>query len=225
MMRTALIPIGFLLLIVVGFSWLPENYDTSLLRILEEKVHLLSVWQVLFLIGFATFISEDLTCIGTGILAATSALGLEHAILGCYLGILIGDFFLYLTGRYLGKPYLRRRPLSWFLDSATVERSEQWFAKRGAVVIFLTRFLPGSRTATYFVAGALDQPMGLFVLYFSTAALAWAPLVVFLAYIFGREFLDFYQRYSFLALPMVLSGVMIIYACCFALRTVFSQRE
>ena len=50
---------------------------------------------------------------------------------------------LYLAGRTFGRPALARRPLSWFVKEASVERASRWFERRGIAVIFLSRFRPG----------------------------------------------------------------------------------
>ncbi|MDP4878716.1 MAG: hypothetical protein NWR36_02430, partial [Opitutales bacterium] len=46
--------------------------------------------------------SEDLACIAGGILAASGAVTLPAAIIGCFLGIFVSDLGLYLIGRILG---------------------------------------------------------------------------------------------------------------------------
>src|SRR5581483_9627332 len=48
----------------------------------------------LFLIAFATFASEDLTCLATGALIASGKLALIPGVLACAAGIYFGDLLL-----------------------------------------------------------------------------------------------------------------------------------
>ena len=59
------------------------------------------------LLGLATFVSEDLACIGGGLLAASGSLPLSVAIAGCLLGIFSSDLGIYFIGRFFGASALR----------------------------------------------------------------------------------------------------------------------
>ncbi len=135
----------------------------------------------------ATLISEDLTCIGAGMMAAQGRISLESAIFACFLGIFAGDVLLFLAGRYLGRPAARRAPLKWFLRAEDVERASAWFSRRGAMVILISRFVPGMRLPTYFASGLLNTNFGWFTFYFSLAAAIWTPLLVGLSKALGAE--------------------------------------
>lgn len=143
-----------------------------------------------WLLAVSTFVSEDLTCVAAGVLAAQGRVGFAVAAAGCLLGIYVGDLLLFLAGRFLGRAALARAPLKWVLRRADVERSSEWFARRGGAVILLSRFLPGTRLATYFAAGALDTSLWEFALYFFAAAAVWTPLLVGLSALLGAEVVD-----------------------------------
>lgn len=135
----------------------------------------------------ATLISEDLTCIGAGVMAAQGRISLGLAMFACFLGIFAGDILLFLTGRYLGRSAVRRAPLKWFLRAEDVESASAWFSRRGALVILISRFVPGMRLPTYFAAGLLNTSFWWFTLYFSLAAAIWTPLLVGLSKALGAE--------------------------------------
>ena len=139
------------------------------------------------LIAASTFVSEDLTCVGAGVLAAQGRVGFAFAALSCLTGIFVGDLLLFLAGRYLGRPALARAPLSWFVREDDVERGSEWFRRRGAAVIMLSRFAPGTRLPTYFAAGLLDTSLLKFSLYFLAAAAVWTPALVGLSMIAGAQ--------------------------------------
>lgn len=139
------------------------------------------------LIALATLVSEDLTCIGAGVMAAQGRISFTLAVAACLFGIFVGDVLLFLAGRFLGRPALKRAPLKWFVRDADVERSSRWFQKRGVVVIAISRFVPGMRLPTYFAAGALHTSLLWFSLYFLLAASVWTPLLVFFSMKLGAN--------------------------------------
>lgn len=139
------------------------------------------------LLAASTLVSEDLTCVGAGLLAAQGRTSFALAAVSCLAGIYVGDVLLFLAGRWLGRPAVRRAPLRWFVSAEDVERSSAWFNRRGSTVILLSRFLPGTRLPTYFAAGLLNTSFWKFSFYFLVAAAVWTPLLVGLSMLLGAE--------------------------------------
>ena len=140
-----------------------------------------ALWFALFLLAMATLISEDLTCIATGLLVAQGRLGLIAGSAACFSGILLGDVLLFLAGRALGRRALTQIPLRWMLTPSAVERASAWFRRSGAWVIFSSRFMPGLRLPTYFAAGVLKTKFTWFLLYFTIAGVIWTPTLVWIS--------------------------------------------
>ena len=147
----------------------------------------MNVLQQFILIALATFVSEDLTTIHTGVLARQGHLGFALGTLACFAGIFVGDVLLYLAGRLAGRAALHRAPLKWLLTEAAVERSSHWLQQRGALVILASRFMPGTRLPTYFAAGLLRTSFKQFIGYFLLASALWTPLLVALSAWLGGE--------------------------------------
>ena len=142
------------------------------------------------LIAISTFVSEDLTCIGAGVMVAQGRIAFLPGAFACFLGIFAGDLLLYFAGRYLGRPALLRRPLRWFIKNEDVERASAWFSRRGIPVILSSRFVPGSRLPTYFAAGVLNTRFWWFATYFLAAGVVWAPLLVGLSRYLGAGVIE-----------------------------------
>lgn len=168
-------------------------------------------WGVMLLIVLATFVSEDLTCISAGILAANGTLPYPQAVIACFIGIFVSDMWLFLTGRFLGKPALNYPPFKWLLTPERVESSQQLLKKRGAVIIVATRFVPGSRLPTYFAAGMLGQGLSRLLAYFILAAAIWTPLLVGIAMQAGEWMLKNLSTYQHFALPVLVGFFAIFY--------------
>lgn len=166
----------------------------------------------LVLIALATLISEDLTCIATGVLVAQGKLSFAEGTAACIAGIFVGDALLFLTGRVIGRRALRWRLLARFLPPDRIERAAAWLQKRGLMVIFLSRFTPGLRLPTYFAAGLLPTKLSTFMTYFLVASAIWTPLVIGATGIFGEELLEglFAHRRQSLAAFVTVFGILAI---------------
>ncbi len=161
----------------------------------------LTLLVLLSLIALATLATEDITCIATGLLVSQGRIGLIAGSAACAAGILVGDLLIYGAGRYLGRPWLGRRPVRWLVSPRALARSSDWFARRGPAVIIGSRFLPGTRVATYFAAGLLKTSFLQFLLYFSVAVVLWTPLLVGLASWLGARTLPWFGLFQRWALP------------------------
>ena len=145
---------------------------------------------IFVLLAFATLVSEDLTCIGAGVMIAEGRIGFGFAVLACVVGIVIGDVLLFLSGRLIGRAVVRRAPFCWLVREADIERGTEWFQRRGMLVIAISRFMPGTRLPTYVAAGLLDTSLLKFSLYFLAAAAIWTPLLVGGSLLVGREVIE-----------------------------------
>lgn len=163
------------------------------------------------LIALATLISEDLACIGAGMLAARGVMGFLPATLAAFAGIVIGDLMLYAAGRFIGRPAIHRLPFRWFIKSEDVVHAEQWFKRKGPRIIIASRFLPGSRLPVYFTAGVLGGHVWSFLLYFCIAAAFWTPGLVGLAMWTGEAVMAHYAKFHQYALLVALSTMAVLW--------------
>jgi membrane protein DedA with SNARE-associated domain len=182
----------------------------------------LTLLLLLSLIALATLVSEDLTCIATGLLVSQGRLGLMAGSAACAVGILVGDLLIYGAGRFLGRPSLQRRPLKWMVTPSALARSSEWFGRRGPTVIIGSRFLPGTRVATYFAAGLLKTSFWKFLLYFSVAVALWTPLLVGLASWLGARMLPWFGLFQRWALPGAAAFAVLVWLLLSLVRSLSS---
>jgi pimeloyl-ACP methyl ester carboxylesterase/membrane protein DedA with SNARE-associated domain len=163
------------------------------------------------LIALATLVSEDLTCIAVGLLVAQGRIGFLPGVVACATGIFVGDLLLYLAGRVLGRTALRRRPLRWLVRPAQLEQAASWFARRGPVIIGLSRFTPGTRIPVYVAAGLLRSNFWSFSFYFLLAVALWTPFLVGISMVAGEQMMGWFQSFQRFALPaLLLLGLWIL---------------
>lgn len=167
---------------------------------------------LMLLIATATLVSEDLACIGTGLMIAHGTIGFLSGTLACLWGIYFGDLMLFWAGRGLGRAAVSRAPLKWFISEDDIRRSTEWFNRRGKKIILLSRFVPGSRLPTYFTAGVLRTNFWSFSLYLLLAAAIWTPLLVGVSVFIGEKAFAFMTAYKNFAIVAGLATVVAIYA-------------
>ncbi|AKJ05439.1 DedA protein [Archangium gephyra] len=156
-------------------------------------------------------LSEELIIITGGLVVARSGASLSVMVLAAYLGVVAGDSALYRIGRSLGPRVFSHPKLSKMLTPARIEFLQKLYARRGAVAVFLARFLPGLRAPAFLLAGATGLPYRRFLL--ADAAAAWVPAlgVTWLGFRFGPQVLADVQgglRWLLLAAVTVAVGVL-----------------
>src|SRR5947208_3115282 len=83
----------------------------------------------------------------------------------CIVGVIIGDSFLYLIGRFWGTkllqlPFISKR----LLTPDRLEAISENFRKRGVAVLLFARLTPGIRAPIFLTAGMTKLPITLFLL-------------------------------------------------------------
>ena len=164
----------------------------------------------MILIALSTLISEDLACIGAGLLVSQGGIGFLPASLACFAGIYFGDIAIYLLGRLFGELLVRKRPFRWFISPKAVQSSEVWFRNQGNFVLWATRFMPGTRVPVYFAAGALKSPFWLVSLILAGAAVIWVPILIYLSCVIGDRMLSWFEQYEQMAIWGVLAAFVFI---------------
>ncbi len=132
-----------------------------------------------------TFILEDPTTVGSGLLVADGKMYYWAALIGLSLGIGIGDFGLYLAGRLA-----QGRLKSWTLVSeARLESAGAWFDRNMIYAVLAARFLPGMRLPTYVAAGVLKVSPWKFLAVAMGASIIWTIVLLNLSILIGETIL------------------------------------
>jgi len=180
--------------------------------------------SILALIAAATLVSEDLACIAAGLLAAKGLITPFAAVAASALGIYVGDILLYLTGYLVGISALNHVPLKWFITENMVRQCKTLFERRGAIFIFLCRFVPGTRTATFFAAGLVGVHLPRLLIVFALAVILWTPILVLSAMLVGKTVNYYVDIYSSYAIWAFFSLLVFTYAVTRLVIPLFSWR-
>lgn len=147
----------------------------------------MSPWTAMGAIIIGTFILEDPTSIGVGLLIRDGQIDPFVGVLACFVGIFIGDLGLYMLGAIAGKRALRWRPIASRLPAHQVHALGQWFDRHGWSAVLASRFLPGTRFPLYVAAGVVGTRRRRFALWTFLAVLIWTPVIISVVIFFGEE--------------------------------------
>jgi membrane protein DedA with SNARE-associated domain/pimeloyl-ACP methyl ester carboxylesterase len=176
------------------------------------------------LLALSTLVSEDLACVGGGLLIAAGRASATGAILGCLLGIFVGDLLLFLLGRACGRPLLASSLRRRFVSDAALDRATDLLRRHGPLAVVVSRFTPGLRLPTYVAAGALGMSLPSFAGWFLLAATLWTPLLVLGSAQVGDAFLELGSG-SWLAILAAAFALLVLVRLAVALATRRGRRR
>ena len=142
---------------------------------------------VVLAVVLATFVSEDLTCVAVGLLAAAGRVDLPIGLAGCLLGIVLGDLGVWAVGRVAGRRVLRWQWGRKLLSGERLAELDGLLCRHGGRAAVVSRFLPGTRVPLFLAAGVLGACWWRFLGWAVVAAAVWTPLVVLIVALVGES--------------------------------------
>ncbi len=148
---------------------------------------------VFILLGIGLPIPEEIVLVIAGFichrLAADPTVTIQLMIIVCIASILAGDLIPFMLGRVFGPRLLRLRFLRFVVSRQRLATFDRWFRRRGDLVIFFARFVPGLRTVAYFTAGTMRMRWLRFLTLDVAGILLVAPTFALIGY-FAGEVID-----------------------------------
>ncbi len=149
----------------------------------------LAVFGVLILCGLGLPVPEDITLVAGGVISALGNTNVHLMFLIGMIGVLIGDSFVFLLGKFQGEKLLKLKFISKVFTNERYNLVQEKFEKYGKWVIFMARFMPGLRMPIYFTAGLSAKVS--FLRFFVTdflASIISVPVWIYLGYYFANNF-------------------------------------
>ncbi|MBI4083621.1 MAG: DedA family protein [Candidatus Lambdaproteobacteria bacterium] len=154
--------------------------------LLQEGSYLL-LFGVLLAAGFGVPISEEVVLIAAGALVRYEVMAFAPTVAVCALGILGGDTVIYLLGRNLGHRVVGHPLLRRFLSREREAMLGRFFARYGALTVFMARHVMGVRMAVWALAGMQRMPYLIFIGLDAAALLLSGPWGFALGYYFADQ--------------------------------------
>lgn len=137
--------------------------------------------------GLGVPITEDVYLLASGVLAQRGLVSLPAIFTVCCVGVLIGDLTIFTIARRLGNAALDRGWFRRFLTPERRARIERLVDRRGGLIIFGARQVPGLRAPTFAVAAIHGMRLWVFVFWDVLALCISAPLFFGLGYLFSDQ--------------------------------------
>jgi len=144
------------------------------------------LFVLLLLCGLGFPMAEELVLLAGGVWWRSGVLHPLLMLLVNFLGVLIGDVFLFGLGRGASSRLSRSpRFTHWFAHK--LERGQPFFARYGSTTVFLARFVPGLRAPAFLIAGTMQMPLWRFVGIDTLASLIFVPALCGIGYLFADQ--------------------------------------
>jgi membrane protein DedA with SNARE-associated domain len=158
----------------------------DLLRWLESYPY--PAVAVFFLLcGIGLPLPEEIVLIAGGWVCATfpDKAVLHWMMVWCGGGILAGDLLPFVLGHVFGTRLLRLRWLRLLVTKRRLAKFDNWFRRRGDLVIFIARFLAGIRMVAFFTAGSMKMPFRRFLMLDGAGIVLIVPVLTWVGYHFA----------------------------------------
>lgn len=176
-----------------------------------------------------TPVPEDAITLGTGYLIATGQFELLPALPFLWLGVFIGDSYLFFLGYFLGSRIFSIKPLSYLYNDSRKQAVQEKLEKYGGGVVFLGRFIFGLRAQVYLNLGLLKFPPVRYVAFNISAILLHTSLMVYLGYLFQAQIASLIDGISRFGAGVsqffwVLIGVLLLVLVFYQVKSLLERR-
>jgi membrane protein DedA with SNARE-associated domain len=167
-----------------------EHYLAHLL----DKFTYLGIVAILSAAGLGVPISEDLTLLIGGGLAAKGVTQYWPTLAAGYCGVILGDVLIHHWGARMGPAAFSQKWVQKLLSPERHEKLRVHFARHAFLTILVGRHTPVLRAPVFFLAGASKVPLWEFVIADAIGAAITVPIVVTLGYFFAEHLDDIRQK-------------------------------
>ena len=178
------------------------------------------IWIYLALIT-ASFIENifppfpgDFFTIAGGALAAAGWLNIFLVFAMVYIGGIGSTMLVYYFGKKYGRSFFIRKNYRFFPVS-DITKMEDWFGRRGGVILIFSRFIVGARAALAVVGGMSRYSRQKFFWLSSISFWIFNGIILFSSYIFVVNFdtiADYFHTYEKIAWPIIITVVIVLLA-------------
>lgn len=126
------------------------------------------------------------------------------------LGYLVGAMVGYGVGLYGGRPLLERHGRWFHVTPARLDRAERWFDRWGNIGVLLGRITPIVRSFVSYPAGALEMPLGPYVVSTLIGSAIWAFAFAGAGYGLGSSYHGFDHGFKYAEYAVVAAVLLAV---------------
>ena len=152
-----------------------------------------------------------------GFMTTTTKLNIICMIISSTLGSLLGAIVLYCIGMIFNKERLKKIVRGKIgsilkLKESDIDKSDEWFDKKGNKTVFFCRFIPLVRSLISIPAGMSEMPIIKFIIYTIFGSLIWNTVLICLGHKLSENWsimLDILDKYKIIV--VIIMSVIFIY--------------
>lgn len=193
------------------------SFEFLSLENIQEIAHhygYLAVFLGILLENLGIPIPGETVTLAGGFLAGSGELN-YWAVLGCaLLGAALGGSIGYWVGRYGGWALLLNLGKLFRIQEAQLVELKNQFSENAGKAVFLGRFIALLRIFASPLAGIAEMPFPKFMVYNLAGAIAWASVMVSLAFFAGRlisleQLVSWVTKFTLVALLLVVAWIVV----------------
>lgn len=165
-------------------------------------------------------VPSELVLIPAGYLAYKGEMNVVLIFLASTFGSLAGASLNYAFALWVGRPFLERYGRWFFVRPALLHKTDDFFARHGAISTFTGRLIPGIRHLISLPAGLARMNVLTFSLYTLIGAGLWSAVLIVMGYFIGGN--ESLIRDN---LPMVTAGVLVFVGLILAGYVIIQRRR
>ena len=185
------------------------------LNALSSPLQHYGVWAIGLLIMLEDFgipVPGETILIAGAIYAGAGRLNIVLVGVVAFIAAILGDNIGFAIGHFGGRALALRWGKYVFLTEERLDKAENFFDRRGAIVITFARFVEGLRQANGIIAGITGMHWLRFLIFNAIGAALWVGTWVSLGYFAGNHittiyhYINLYSYYMLIALGVLLLG-------------------
>lgn len=194
----------------------------------------ISPWLVYVLtVAFLFSESSGVPILNTTVLLCTgalAALGRVNLVLLLVLSItasVLGAGSAYALGKWYGEPLLLGLTRFLRIDEQKVRLAENWFARAGARMIFVSRIVPYIRPFACFPAGIAEMPLSRFLIASALGSTLWCSTCLLVGWELGPRWklaLHLMHAYTIPTLGVLFALLVVFLLCKYSFMRTLKER-
>jgi membrane protein DedA with SNARE-associated domain len=121
------------------------------------------------------------------IMPSTGQMNLWLVALAGAVGCVLGSLVAYWVGSKGGRPLIEKYGRYILVSPHDLDMADRWFAKRGEIIVFVSRLLPAIRTFIAFPAGVARMNLKRFIIYTFAGSFPWCLGLAYIGQKLGEK--------------------------------------
>jgi membrane protein DedA with SNARE-associated domain len=127
-----------------------------------------------------------------------------------FLAAVVGDNIGFAIGHFGGRPLVERFGRYIFLTPERLDKTTNFFERRGARIIIIARFIEGLRQANGIIAGISGMHWARFILYNAIGAALWVGVWTCIGYFSGDHLTSIYNAVSSAGIYALIAAAVVL---------------